>query len=63
MRLERVIHNDGFEMNKYFYRINHLLVYERKTEGVRFYGNNKQYFKNGVRFGYEEWFNNKRFII
>ena len=57
MRLERVIHNDGFEINKSFYTIK---IY---TEGIRFYGKNKQYFKNGVRIGYEEWFNDKRFII
>ena len=57
MRLERVIHNDGFEINKYFYGI------KKNTEGVRFYGKNKQYFSNGVRFGYEEWFNDKRFRI
>ena len=57
MRLERVIHNDGFEINRFFYGI------KKNTEGIRFYGNNKQYFKNGVRFGYEEWFNVKRFHI
>lgn len=61
MKLKRVIHNDGFGINKYFYRIN------KNTEGVRFYDKNKQYFNNGIRVSYEQWFNekysDKRFYI
>lgn len=57
MRLERVIYNDGFGINKFFYGI------KKKTEGIRFFDKNKHYFENGVRFGYEEWFNDIRFYI
>ena len=61
MKLKTVMHNDGFGINKYFYGI------KKNTEGVRFYDKNKQYFNNGIRFGYERWFNekysDKRFYI
>ncbi len=57
MRLNRVIHFDGIEPNGFFFRI------KKSTEGIIFYGNNKQYFNNGIRFGYEEWVNDKRFYI